>query len=173
MKRKISLTLAVILLLAATSCGNEGNSSNTPSKTEKVPAVETTVVTTKATPTIDSKAQEFAEKLFTKCSHSFVNPLSIKLTNAWYYKFEYTGVDRVDHYFTFEFTVENSAGVEQHVYYGNSRSFNDLSDKEISDAGQGLAFGYSHYFGENEIEAMQKGEKLDAAAIQEYFLKNY
>ena len=69
------------------------------------------------------------------------------------------------------------------VYYGNMISFSVLTDETLEDALSEIrtnntmialgGYGGSMYFRENQIDAMQEGEALDAASIQQYFLKNY
>lgn len=122
-------------------------------------------------------AQDFAAKLLIAGAHLFVNPLSVKVKNVWYYNIASL------YYFTYELEVKNSAGIVETVYYGNRLSFFGIDDdslelpkKFISLAQAKGMLGEStdnDYFAEDQIEAMQKGELLDGEAIQDYFIKNY
>ena len=116
-----------------------------------------------------AEAQAFAEKFFTESARCFDKPLSIRLTNAWYYRTSWG-----DYKFTFQFDVANKIGIVNNVFYGNQVSL-ALTEENVSQAyelfqilGDPMA-----WFVENEIEAMQMGEPLDAAAIQSYFFKHY
>lgn len=113
--------------------------------------------------------QEFACKLITKCAELFNNPLQIKIKNVWHYK-----SDSRSHYFTYEIEAPSKAGFNTLTgYFGNSYpfGFSDLSDEEIEDAKSDFYFGLGG-FEENGIDAMQKGEEMDAEYIQNYLLKH-
>lgn len=167
MRKAITILLALVMVLSLAACGGGSTTTNTPAPTE---APATPEPTPEPTPDPDyDAAQEFACKFITSLAHTFVNPLSVNVKKAWYYK------DSIDYYFfTFQLDVDNSAGITQTVYYGNKTlGFKELTDDTISNARNSTALGVGSYFVENAIDAMQKGNELDAAAIQEYFLKNY
>ena len=161
MKRAITILLALVMVLSLCACGGTSEPEPTPEPT--------TEPTPEPTPDPEwADAQDFAARYFTVMARTFVNPLSVKVIKAWYYK------DLLDdYYFTYQIELDNSAGIKQTVYYGNKTfGFEELTDEAISEAQYFSAFGLGTYFVENAIDAMQKGIELDAEAIQEYYFKN-
>lgn len=163
MKKIISLLLIFAMMFSLCACAGGSGS-------EVDFEVATTTVQTKpfeTEPAVDPKIQEFAEKFFVAGVEGadFINPLSIEVKNAWWRKF-----GSEDYWaFTFEFTIENSSGIRQKVFYGNDFVLYGLTDKTLEQTRDG-AWGS---FDEGDIGAMQEGEPLDAEAIQQYFMRNY
>lgn len=171
MKKALSLILALVMCLSLCACGGD---SGTPSESGDPTILD-------APPEAEHVMTEeeiFASKILIEGVKCFDNPLSTKVKNVWV-----SSLSVGFYSFTYELEVKNSAGIVESVYYGNSTFFSDLSDSTLTNAINEIqscntltALGSarsSMYFRENEIEAMQKGEALDASSIQAYFLKNY
>ncbi len=128
-------------------------------------------------------AADYAEKLFTACAKGFSNPLSINLIGVWYYGAsdkinadKYASGEEITYgediaAFTYQFEIQANNGETLTVYYGiNGRMVED----DISLISQMFVMGSNNSpFKKDEITARQNGVELDAAAIQEYFIKNY
>ena len=178
MKKALSLVLALVLCLSLCACGANNNSTTTPT------TPPTTEDTTPQEPQnepeekhVMTETEIFAAEILIAGAKRFLNPLSLKVQNVW---MSSTGDS---YHFTFEFEIKNSIGNMESFYYGTRISILGLTEdslaKVIDDiqVNNTLTFlgseSSSWYFTENEITAMQKGTALDAASIQEYFLKNY
>ncbi len=117
------------------------------------------------------KGQTFAEKLFAACATYFKKSKTIKVTGAWC---TYSAINSYESwYFTFEFSITNSFGNTETVYYGGFT--NELSDEEISIAASSVALvGFGLLFEKDNTTAMDSrdGIALDADAIQTYFQRH-
>jgi hypothetical protein len=116
------------------------------------------------------QVQTFAEKLFAACATRLKKSETINVTGAWCH---YQKITAEMWYFTFEFSITNSFGNTETVYYGGSTM--ELSDEKISSTANCLTFvGTSALFMEGSTSAMDSsaGIALDADAIQTYFRKH-
>ena len=175
MKNVLTLILVLVLCMSLFACSSEPETTTTTTVVSRAPVITERIVETKH---VMTDVEIFASKILIEGAHGFLNPLSIKVKNVWSYK-----IGSSLYKFTYELEIKNIVGIMESVYYGNSISYHDLSDESLESALKHIhlcnvltALGdrnSSYYFRENEIEAMQKGEKLDADSIQEYFLKNY
>lgn len=172
MRKTLSLLLALVLCLCLCACGGGENTTdiNDTNNSSNSDTSEADHVMT--------EEEIFASKILIEGVKCFDKPLSTKVKNVWVYRMSLGYC-----YFTYELEVTNSVGNTETVYYGNSTFFTDLSDATLSSAISEIqssntltALGSassSMYFRENEIEAMQNGDNLNANSIQSYFLKNY
>ena len=178
MKKAITILLVLVMVLSLAACGSQSTTGNTPTLDKDSKKETTQELTTEPEPDPEwVKAQDFACRLLTKCGFVFVEPLSVKVKQAWYYNGAAGLEGYEDLYITYLLEVSTKAGIVKTVYYGNKRGFYDLSDETCTKARDFALYGGSvssdDYFGQDNIYAMQNGEELDAAAIQEYYLKHY
>ena len=173
MKRLTTAILMVMLLFFLAACGGGSNTIDAAADTaaKEAAAAEAAAEAEEAARIAELKPmQDFANQLFALNANIFVKPLSIEVLDAWgYYNETYH-----EYRFTFKFNVANNAGVTQTVYFGNDLlGFPDLTSRSLNKARDSLLIGSDFYFEQDVVDAMQNGERLDANAIQEYFLANY
>ena len=180
MKKALSLILALVLCLSLCACG--GGENTTISSGDNASDINGTNNSsnsdTQEAEHVMTDEEIFAAKILIEGVKCLDKPLSTKVKNVWVYTMSIGYCS-----FTYELEITNSLGNTETVYYGNSTYFKDLSDATLSSAIDDIhtcntltALGSaskSMYFRENEIEAMQDGNALNASSIQTYFLKNY
>lgn len=174
MKKTIVLLLALVMLLAFSSCEESSSTQKNDNGTLNVTDSDMGNDTLEKHEITDEEL--FAAKLLIAGAKLFNDPITTKVNNVWLYKIE----SNVANYYnyTFELEAKNSIGVVETKYYGNALSFSSLSEEELKKAkdkiNNYIAYDLPQsYFEENEIEGMQKGEKLDADNVYDYFIKNY
>lgn len=117
------------------------------------------------------KATDLACRIITKMAKIYKNPLNTRINNVWY-RFSTFG----DLWLTFELNLTNGYGISQNEYYGITLYEEDLNnlDEILSDEIEFyLLLGSGVRWSKNSVIAMQNGEALDAAEIQDYFMKHY
>jgi len=124
------------------------------------------------------QATDLASRIITKMAKIYKNPLDTKINGVWYNHSDFDTIE--SWHFTFDLNVTNGYGISVHEYYGMTLYESD-DVKNVSELDKTLSDEVSFYlmlgggvnWRKDNISAMQYGEELDAAAIQQYFLKNY